>query len=184
MKGAASLRSSWISTENGNPSDAKPQKQPQTRLKRLDGWTVRLRKVSIKSIIYDLAAPKQKVWKVTGCAKRTKNVHDVHLLVEFSECRVGKLRIDPQSRAKLQNDVQIFQMFFIFFMFFLVRVLHVKCFMKSVFGGSEFIKSVPLDLGGGLQKAPRRGMGCTGMGCTPVVPVVLVALRIFGGEVE
>ena len=137
---------------------------------------------NLSSMISQL--PNKKFGKLPAVQSEQKNVHDVHLLVEFSECRVGKLRIDPQSRAKLQNDVQIFQMFFIFFMFFLVRVLHVKCFMKSVFGGSEFIKSVPLDLGGGLQKAPRRGMGCTGMGCTPVVPVVLVALRIFGGEVE
>ena len=71
MEGAASLRSCWISTENGNPSDAKPQKP--TRLKRLDGWTVRLRKVSIR--IYHLLWSHSSQTKsleiiIPGCAKR------------------------------------------------------------------------------------------------------------------
>jgi len=69
----------------------------------------------------------------------------------------------------------IFQYFSDVFHFFLIfsgvptsLVLHEK-----LFWGSAFITSVPLDLGGGLQKARRRGMGCTGIRCTPVVPVVV-----------
>ena len=123
----------------------------------LSAWTAGrsgLRKVSIKSIIsYDLTAPKQKVWKVTGCAQRTKMVHDGHL--EFSQCRVRKLLIDPQSRAKLQMMCWFFQMFFRLFS---------GCSIGSVLRGKRFlgfgVHQVPLDLGGGLQSCSRRGMGC------------------------
>ena len=106
-------------------------------------------------------------------------MHDVHLLVEFSECRVGKLRIDPQSRAKLQNDVQMFQMFFVFFHVFFgqsstCQVLHEKRFLG--FGVHQVCATGPRRR---PPKARRRGMGCMGIGCTPVVPV---ALRIFGGK--
>ena len=80
MKGAASLRSFWISTENGNPSDAKPQKQPPTRLKRFDGSTVRLRKVSMISMPEHLLwshSPPKKIGNCRLCEAEKKG-HNGH----------------------------------------------------------------------------------------------------------
>ncbi len=152
MKGAASLRSFWISTENGNPSGAKPQKQPPTRRKRFDASTVWL--WSIESIIsYDLAAPSKKR-KLAGQCGAEENGHNRHR--EFSECRD-----DPRSRESSKDLQLCFLNFEI--LFFFSRVF--PTFSASWEALFLLIKSVRPDLGGGLQSLPpRHGMHSGGVG--------------------
>ena len=106
----------------------------------LSAWTAGRSgcEVSIESIrIYHLLRPHSSQTKSLESSRLCKANKNVHL--EFSQCGVAKLLIDPQSRVKLQkicDDMRMFQTFYLF--------------RASFF--SEFIKSVPLDLGGGLQK--------------------------------
>ena len=85
-------------------------------------------------------------------------MHDAHL--EFFECRV-----DQRSRAKLQNDVQIFSnlLFMCSYYFFQSSTSLVRFF-------SGFIKSVPPDLGGGLQKLAAEADPTS------------IAVRVFSGK--